>query len=288
MSKYDNDFSLLVDKLSLEMQYHLIQRFFSNYYKGLLRVDISEKEILKLSEKERYNFFFICLVKSVSYIPTVEMKDWVNKKFAPDFDICGGAGNLGFCLGIPTSDSHFRLKEDFRERMDTKLKKMGKTMIEVDYTVCKNTMKLTANEVAKMEDVETVIGSWILVKNPNKLEQRVIKKLGVEGNEGKSNLDLNLVMKSLSRKEKEVAKEIDRHGVLGVPNGINLKGLLADANLVFIGNHEVHSNRLIKTIYGSHKHVTYNQKDLPFLIIDKPWLRGVEDKGFIKYFPKKK
>jgi len=46
---------------------------------------------------------------TISVIPTVEMVEYINDKFSPDYDICGGAGNLGFCLGIPTSDSHFRL-----------------------------------------------------------------------------------------------------------------------------------------------------------------------------------
>jgi len=65
---------------------------------------------------------------------------------------------------------------------------------------------------------------------------------------------------------------------------LHLKGLLENANLVFIGNHNIHTKELIKELYSMYKHTTYNQDDLPFTIIDKQFLRGEEGAGFIKYF----
>ena len=269
--------------LSVDIQRNLLLKFFTNYDKGLLRTDISENEILSLSHEERYNLFYLSYMKAISLIPTVEMAKWVNENFNPDYDVCGGAGNLGFALGIPTTDSHFRLESEFGDRMNALEQKVGKQVAKPDFTVCANTQKLTANHVARMENVNTVVGSWILVQNPDKTTNEALRLLDLAKKNPNAISQLSPT-KKVSKKVEEIMKK----GALGVPNGIHLKGLLDNSNLVFIGNYNIHTPKLLKELCGMHKHVTFSQEDLPFFIIDKQWLRGNKNAGFIKFFEKMK
>jgi hypothetical protein len=267
--------------LDIGVQVKMIEIFFTDYHNALLRVDIEEKEILALDAMERYNLFYVCFMKSISVIPTVEMSSWLSEHFSPDYDICGGAGNLGFALGIPTSDSHFRLGDEFKDRMGVLEEKAGERISRPDFTVCRNTEKLTGNAVARLDGVETVIGSWILVQHPNKVVNEALKLIELS----KDNPN---AIKHL-RPSKKVAKMMGvlmKKGSVGIPNGVHLSGLLENANLVFIGNYNIHSPQHLKELYNMHKHVTYTYEDLPFFIIDKQWLRGHERDGFVKFFMK--
>ncbi len=274
-------FALDTSKIDSNIQKELVKTFFRNYDKGLLRTDIQEIEILSLNEKERYNLFYICYMKTISVIPTVEMSSWLNKNFSPDYDICGGAGNLGFCLGIPTSDSHFRLESEFEDRMNTLKEKINnRDILKPNFTLCKNTEKLSGNSVARMKNVNTVIGSWILVQHPDKNVNEALKII----KSAKSTNHINHL--TPTKKVKKMIEAIMKKGSVGIPNGLHLKGLLENANLVFIGNFNVHSQTHIKELYSMYKHITYRYEDLPFFIIDKQWLRGNESSGFIKFFPR--
>jgi len=255
--------------------------FFKDYNKGLLRTDISEKEILKLNRVERYNLWYICYLKAISLIPTIEMAKWIKENFNPQYDICGGAGNLGFTLGIPSTDSYFRLTDKFKDRMDTLKNKVDNDVLMADFTVCKNTECITANNVAKREDVDTVIGSWILVRHPDKNVNKAIEITDIANRN-----PIAVTKMNISKKLTRIILQIHRKGTVGIPNGIHLKNLLENANLVFIGNSEIHSKQHVKELYNPYPHKVYNSKDLPFKIIDKVFLRGIEDKGFIRYFKK--
>ena len=277
-----NKAALELDKLDSSIQYTLKAQFFTNYDRGLLRIDIKEQEVTSLSDIGKYNLFYICYMKSISVIPTVEMVTWINKTFNPDYDICGGAGNLGFCLGIPTSDSYFRLNnKEFDKRVDDLQSHNEGIIIKPDFTLCTNTNKITGNAVAKLDGVSTVIGSWILVQNP---DSTINTALDVMDNAEKSPDSVKDM--DISARVINVIKTLAKKGRVGVPNGVNLKGLLKDANLVFIGNFNTHHRKLIKELYEPFKHKTYSQEALPFFIIDKQYLRGNKDRGFIKFFPK--
>ena len=272
---------LKTEKLNTEIQRELVRTFFTDYEKGILRADIREEEILSLDDIYRYNLYYLCFMKSISVIPTVEMSQWINDNFNPNYDICGGAGNLGFSLGIPTSDSYFRLGSEFKERMGDLESHIGQKVIKPDFTTCRNTEKMTANSVARMENVNTVIGSWILVQHPNKTVNDAIKLIEQAKNNPNAIKNMNP-----PKKVAKMAETLMKKGKVGVPNGINLIGLLKNANLIFIGNSNIHTDKHIKELYSMHKHITYTYEDLPFFIIDKQWLKGNKSGGFIKFFKK--